>query len=872
MKRNATLLLSILLFISAYAQEAGPFESRFTAEHLNNAPAKLIPFPQEVSWNKEWVEIKSLYAEGAFSAALSEELDAIARSFNLHGNREEGLAIVFRDNETLEPEGYGLTVSRREVVAEASSETGRFYALQTLRQLIRKEKGRCRIPLCEIGDWPAYSVRGYMLDVGRNFQSMASLKKQLDIMARYKLNTFHWHLTDRPAWRIESKRYPQLTNAANHRPTRGPGRFYSYDDVRELIEYARKKHIAIIPEIDMPGHSDAFVKAMGVRMESEEGMKILENVLNELFAEIPKSDCPIIHIGSDEVRIDNPEEFISRMVGVCEANGRQVVIWNPGLGAGNEVIRQTWQSKHLEKGGFQEIDSWNNYVNNGEPMTQVQRLFFKPIGYPSGNDVIGGILCFWPDVNLDNESDAFLQNPVYPSLLTYAWATWTADVLKAPDAYYMVLPPRGSKAFEYFAAFEKMLAYHKNEFFAGEPFPYFPQTDKLWKLIGPFKKNRGGRLLKEIKPIYTYRGRELKWREATGNTLVINDRFRLGGYYPEAEAGQTVYALTYIHSDKNRTARVWIGFETPMRANRTYTGIPELGSWDPSGGAIWVNDAPLPPPVWEKPGWKPSKKEGWGSAQDQEIPWGKEELYWTRQPAEAPLKKGWNKVLARIPCSSSYQNWMFTFVPLDMEGLQFSTSPQEFSAYYYQKRSHFEQLPNSKGEIIFLGDSITDGCEWSEMFGNQVIKNRGISGDVTQGVLGRLEEVVESKPEKVFLMIGVNDLARGLSAEEVVNNIGHITQYIREASPEAEVYLQSLLPVNDAFGKFKDHTDKNEAILAVNQALEKMEGLNLSFIGLHKDFANADGKLRASLTNDGLHLNGSGYRLWAELIKSYIQK
>ncbi|MCB9049814.1 MAG: beta-N-acetylhexosaminidase [Lewinellaceae bacterium] len=681
MKRNAALLSLFLLFISAYAQKGGAFDAKFTAEYLDNAPAELIPFPQEISWNKEWMEIQSLYSDGVLPAALAEEWASIVLSFNLQENREEGLAIVFRDNETMAPEAYRLTVSRRRIEVQSATDAGRFYALQTLRQLIRKGDGRCRIPLCEIRDWPAYAVRGYMLDVGRNFQSMASLKKQLDIMGRYKLNTFHWHLTDRPAWRIESKRYPQLTSAANHRPTRDPGLFYSYDDIRELIEYARKKHIAIIPEIDMPGHSDAFVKAMGVRMESEEGMKILENILHEFFSEIPKPDCPVIHLGSDEVRIDNPEEFISRMVGACEANGRQVVIWNPGLGAGDNVIRQTWQSKHLAQGDFQEIDSWNNYVNNGEPMTQVQRLFFKPIGYPSGNEIIGGILCFWPDVNLGNESDAFSQNPVYPSLLTYAWATWTADVLKAPEAYYMVLPPQGSPAFKYFAVFEKMLAHHKNEFFAGEPFPYFRQTDKSWKLIGPFKKNRNGRFLKETKSVYIYRGRKLVWQEATGNTLVINDRFRLGGYYPEAKPGETVYALSYIYSDKNRIAKAWIGFETPMRSNRTYTGIPKLGSWDPSGGAIWINDEPLPPLGWENPGWKPSKKEGWGSAQDQEIPWRKEELYWTRQPAEVPLKKGWNKVLARIPCSSSYQNWMFTFVPIDMEGLRFSTNPAEYATY-----------------------------------------------------------------------------------------------------------------------------------------------------------------------------------------------
>ena len=876
MEKNTILLtcLCLLFATSVPAQKEASFESRFSTEQLHDAPAALIPFPREWSWEGNYLELSGLFL--AQAEALSPSLIRIWKSithfYGLSESPEEGMGIVFKEDDSLGPEAYKLRVSEKSIEITASADAGRFYALQTLKQLISQEGESRRLPLCTISDWPAYPVRGFMIDVGRNFQSLASLKKQLDIMSQYKLNTFHWHLTDRPAWRIESKRYPQLTDAANHRPTRDPGKFYSYDDIRELIGYARERHIAIIPEIDMPGHSDSFSKAMGVKMESEEGMEILENVLEEFFAEIPTEDCPIIHIGSDEVRIDNPEEFISRMVGICEANGRKVVIWNPGLNASDSVIRQTWQGRHLQKSSYKEIDSWNNYVNNGEPMTQVLRLFFKPIGYPSDNEVIGGILCFWPDVNLDNEADAFRQNPVYPSLLTYAWSTWTAGVLQAPEEYYTVLPPKNSEAFRYFSAFENMLVTHEHKFFTHEPFQYFLQCDKEWKLVGPFGQHDGNLLAGPIKEHYTSQGRELAWKEATGNTLVIRDRFKQGGYYPDAEPGQTYYAITYIHSDKGRKMHTWIGFETPLRANRTYTGIPELGQWDPNGGAIWINDEALPPPTWENPGWRPTKTDGWGTPEEQEAPWNQEELYWTREPTAVPLKKGWNKIVAKIPGTTGYQNWMFTFVPLNMEGLRFSTNPEGFSTYYFQKKSHFEQLPNDEKEIIFLGDSITDGCEWSEMFGNKKIKNRGISGDVTRGILGRMEEVVASKPDKIFLMIGVNDLARGLPAEEVVDNTRLIVQRIREASPETKIYLQSLLPVNDAFGMFAGHTDKGAAILSVNRELKKMEGPNVTFIGLHEAFANAEGKLKASVTNDGLHLNGNGYQLWAELIKNYIQK
>lgn len=417
------VLCSLLLLVVStgflYAQKGTPFESELSVKALMNAPAKLIPFPKSVVWEREFLEIKKMNI-GEVPAHLTNEAKRILALHKIEFDQKEGISLLFTKNEKVDTEGYHLDISKNKILIEAADEAGYFYALQTLRQLIQNKNESPVLPICKIKDAPAFPVRGYMIDVGRNFQSMASLKKQLDIMAMYKLNVFHWHLTDRPAWRIESKKYPELTAAGNHRASRDPGKFYAYEDIRELIEYARNKHISIIPEIDMPGHSDSFVKAMGVKMESEKGMEILENVLNEFFQEIPIEDCPMIHIGSDEVRIKNPDEFISKMVSICEKNGRKVIIWNPGLKAHDKVLRQTWQTKNVEKAAFPEIDSWNSYINNGEPMTQIQRLFFKPIGYPSDNEVMGGILCLWHDVNLENEADAFRQNPVYPSLLTYA--------------------------------------------------------------------------------------------------------------------------------------------------------------------------------------------------------------------------------------------------------------------------------------------------------------------------------------------------------------------------------------------------------------------------------------------------------------------
>ncbi|MEY3051433.1 MAG: hypothetical protein RLY31_1218 [Bacteroidota bacterium] len=860
---------------AATAQDDHPFAARFTAEHLESAPARLIPFPKTWSRTGDWVPVPALLPAGTddWPGHLRTALVDLAAATGLPIRRTNCVPLRHVTTDSLPPEAYRLSVSHTGILLESADQAGHFYALQTLRQLLRTSDGVQELPVGVIRDEPAFPLRGFMLDVGRNYQPMASLKHLLDVMARYKLNTFHWHLTDRPAWRIESKAFPELTQAEHHRPTRDPGRYYSYAEIRELIAYARDRHITVLPEIDMPGHSDSFVKAMGATMDSEKGMDILETVLTEFFSEIPRSDCPTIHLGSDEVRIADPAGFIARMTDICRRNGREVVIWNPGLPADTGVIRQTWQARHLEQGPYREIDSWNSYVNNGEPMTQLLRLFFKPIGFSSANRVIGGILCLWPDVNLDAPADAFRINPVFPSLLAYAWKTWTDDVTSAPTSFLTTLPPRNTEAARYFAAFEQYLCHHRDHDLSGLPFAYRRQSDKEWLLAGPFQGADGDSLrLWDAADAFPELPTGIRWQPAGGNTLVIRDRFRLGGYFPEGGAGQTVYALTHVFSDRDRSVDTWVGFETPLRANRTYTGMPGQGSWDPNGGAVWVNGSPLPPPVWQFPDWKPSKTDGWGSPADQEIPWRDEELYWTRTPVKVPLRKGWNRVVARIPCSSDYQNWMFTFVPLETEGLEFVATPSAHSTYYHQRATHFRSLPTQKGGIVFIGDSITDGCEWAELLGDaRGIRNRGISGDVVQGVRDRLDEVVRSQPGKIFILIGINDLARGRSAAYVAANTRLLVEELSAACPYTHIYLQSLLPVNPAFRRFQGHMQHKDAIRHVNAALRDLAGGQVHYLDLFSPFADANGHLDARFTNDGLHLNGEGYRHWVDQLREWIR-
>ena len=210
-------------------------------------------------------------------------------------------------------------------------------------------------------------------------------------------------------------------------------------------------------------------------------------------------------------------------------------------------------------------------------------------------------------------------------------------------------------------------------------------------------------------------------------------------------------------------------------------------------------------------------------------------------------------------------------VLLGFQGLSQEKQETKYYPYWHQKETHFRLLPNETDEIIFLGDSITDGCNWSEMFHDLRVKNRGISADITDGVLDRLDEVVESKPLKIFFMIGVNDLARGKTVNSIVKNIERILDAIHEETPRTEIYLESLLPVNPVFGLAKNHTNKTAEILAVNAALKKIsKDRHINYIDLHSLLKAESDLLNPEYTNDGLHLTGKGYLVWKSAIEKYL--
>lgn len=198
---------------------------------------------------------------------------------------------------------------------------------------------------------------------------------------------------------------------------------------------------------------------------------------------------------------------------------------------------------------------------------------------------------------------------------------------------------------------------------------------------------------------------------------------------------------------------------------------------------------------------------------------------------------------------------------------------QKHSTFYYQRATLFEALPTSKSDIIFLGNSITNGGEWAELLGNPHAKNRGISGDTTQGVLDRLSTVTKGKPSKIFLLIGTNDLSRGKSVDEVAKNVEKIVECVKRESPKTKLYVQSVFPVNPKFKMFSGHMDRQKDIAVLNAKIKAVAARHgVTYIDVYTSLVTpSTDVMNPEYTNDGLHLLGKGYLKWVEVLKPYLK-
>jgi lysophospholipase L1-like esterase len=186
---------------------------------------------------------------------------------------------------------------------------------------------------------------------------------------------------------------------------------------------------------------------------------------------------------------------------------------------------------------------------------------------------------------------------------------------------------------------------------------------------------------------------------------------------------------------------------------------------------------------------------------------------------------------------------------------------------YVEQVAKFKADSKSKEDIVFLGNSITAGTDWAKLLDLPQAKNRGISGDITFGVLERLQDVIDGKPAKVFILIGINDISRNIPDSVILRNYKTMVARIRKGAKKTHIYFNTLLPVNSAFEKFKNHYGKDEHILWLNDEIRKFTAKNVTVIDLYPNFTDQDKHLRAERTKDGLHLIPAGYQVWAEFLK-----
>lgn len=404
-------------------------------------------------------------------------------------------------------EAYRLEIAPRGIAVSARTAAGAFYAVQTLLQLMddgRAEEIACRT----IEDAPRFAYRGFMIDVSRHFRSVEFVKRQIDAMALFKLNRLHMHLTDGAGWRIEIDRYPRLTEFAAWRPyedwqswwegdrsyceaddPRARGGFYTKEEIREIVEYARLRHIEVIPEIEMPGHSEEVLAVYpelscsgkpytdsDFCIGNEQTFEFLESVLSEVIGLFPSE---YIHIGGDEASkqgwrtcpecaarmrreglqdVDELQSYLVHRIGTfLAAKGRRLLGWDEilqgGLAPGATVMswRGTEGGIAAARAGHRAVMAPSNYCYldfcqddpTREPvaaaafLTLAQAYSYDPAPDSLGADVVPMILGVQGNLWCEHVPTAeHAEHMIWPRLLAIAEVGWSAPERKDYDDFH----------------------------------------------------------------------------------------------------------------------------------------------------------------------------------------------------------------------------------------------------------------------------------------------------------------------------------------------------------------------------------------------------------------------------------------------------
>lgn len=735
MKFFIPLLSTILCLTSlfSHAQESTT-SALFPANSPNyqlfpaNRPP-LLPSPQSILWADKTIPLsavniiapeKTAKLDPDKMALIIQELTGFLKSHKVAVN-PSGYPIRFKlvenlqhpeianiDDEKRVEEAFQIIASAKETTICATDTKGLFYGFQTIKQLIIRRNAQTTLALCSISDWPAFRIRGFMNDVGRNYMSLPLIKEEIEALALLKLNTYHFHFTENEGWRLESKLFPELNKPENF--SRKPGKFYTQKEFVELVEFCRLRNIQLIPEMDMPGHSACFRKALGIKTMAEpQATATLVKLIKEMCSLVPAEKMPYIHIGTDEVRsgIEQVDEAaLKQYFATVEECGRKPIHWHPGLNPKgyNNAVLHLWTGRQSKRAwptdNSEYIDSLETYINHLDPFETAMTMFFRRFCPFSNAKGLGTILCSWPDLPIEDERNQVLQTPIYSAMTFGAESLWRNPHGKYEGdpmndeymKYFSNLPAQGDPLLQKFAECENRVLAIRDRFFRNKEFNYVRQANIPWKLLGPIP--HGGNVDKvfapeedilnkgKSAPSYSIDGKEYSWLPSTytGATLIFKHYCDFPtmisgnaiGSFPAPNS--TYYATTWIYSPKKQSVPFWISGHTWSTSDWRHGPASVPGKWFHANPKFWINGKEIAPPVWEKPN-------NSGGMVD--------ENYHCRKPTILPLKKGWNQILVKSPANNSTRRWMFTFVPVlnnpktpgtnvtEFPGLKFSADPEK---------------------------------------------------------------------------------------------------------------------------------------------------------------------------------------------------
>ena len=567
-------------------------------------------------------------------------------------------------------EAYKLSITSNLISLKAYTDTGLYRGLQTLSQLYERGAWTARVIL----DWPAFPWRGFMMDVGRTYIPLEELKQEIDLLARFKVNVFHWHLTENEAWRLESKLYPKLNDRASM--TRMAGRYYTQREARELVQYCKARHVLLIPEIDMPGHSAAFERALGYGMQTERGKQTLKALIKEACEVF---DVPYLHIGTDEVQFTD-RAFVPEMVAYVRSLGKKVISWAPGWSyqKGEVDMLQLWSSRGKAIEGIPALDCRYYYLNHYDLFSDIGRLYNSRIyGEDKGSEnLYGALLAVWTDRDTQSVWQIVRENQLYPAMLALAERSWVGGGRGDFTSREVMTSDPKSPAYEDFKDFEtRMLHYRKA--FPPKLFPYVRQMDARWIISAPFPN--GGELGRvfppeealgcitppESLPSYTYEGKAYSSQVVAGSGFYLRHVWGdlCTGLLERPETDHTCYAMAWVNSPKEQ--KVGLLFETQNYSRSEKDLPPPLGVWDYRGSMVWVNGTPIKPPVWTNSHTIPNLTTALGN-----------ENACSRPPIPITLKKGWNQLFIKLPIGAfttrevRLVKWMFTAALVSLDGTE----------------------------------------------------------------------------------------------------------------------------------------------------------------------------------------------------------